>query len=81
MNIKQLGTNVTLLETNHGDKVLFSYDIAVAGYSYKIGWFINSVTTSNHIDNYLNESMGKDRKTVVITELTPEEIELLFLGE
>ena len=78
MNVKPIGPNQTLLITNHGDEVLFSYSTAVAGRSHKLGWFRNSkkysVTTSRHVNKYLD---GIDN----VTLLTPEEIDLMFLQE
>lgn len=78
MNIKPIGSNQNLLTTNHGDEVLFSYETPVAGYSPRIGWFKNTkkynITTSGHVNKYLQ---GVD----TITRLSPEEIEVLFLGD
>lgn len=82
MNIKQLGSNQTLLITNHGDEVLFSYETAVAGFSHLLNnYFVTnkkySVTTTKHINKYL----GSRRMTSKETVLTHEEIEGIFLGE
>ena len=81
MNVKPIGSNQTLLTTNHGDEVLFSYETAVAGNSHKIVWFRNnhtySNTTSKHVNKYLNERAGDNK----VTLLTPIEIELMFLND
>lgn len=80
MDIKQLGSNQTLLITNHGDEVLFSYETPVAGLSHKIGWFRNnhiySKTTNKHINKYLNKNVGKNN----VSLLTLIEIEIMFLS-
>ena len=74
MNIRSIGSNQTLLTTNHGDEVLYSYETAVAGHHHTIGDFKTSKrysnTTTKHINKYLNGV-----KAVV---LSPEQIEQLF---
>ncbi len=76
MNIKHLGDNVSLLTTNHGDEVLFSYEKPVAGFSPKIGWYKNSekysVSSSEHVIEYL-------KNVHKITRMTLQEIEMMFL--
>jgi hypothetical protein len=58
MKLKQLGSNQTLLITNHGYEILYSYETPVAGYSPILGWFKTSKkysrTTNKHINKYLN---------------------------
>jgi len=77
MNIKPIGSNQTLLTTNHGDEVLYSYETPVAGYSralsvhYKTSTHY-SVTTTKHIDKYLK---GVEH----VMTFSPEDIERLFL--
>ena len=41
MKLKQLGANQTVLHTNHGDEVLYSYETPVAGFKRGIGHFKN----------------------------------------
>lgn len=78
MNIERIGNNVTLLKTNHGDEVLYSYETAVAGFKQGIGYFktnqFYSVTTSKHINSYLS---GQSDVMIVY----PEDIERLFIKE
>lgn len=73
MNIKQLSSNQTLLTTNHGYEILYSYETAVAGYSPLLGHFKTSKfysnTTSKHINKYLNG--------VKPLELSPDEIDAM----
>lgn len=77
MNIKPIGSNQTVLKTNHGDEILYSYETPVAGFNGKIGrWFKcstkYSASSSRHVNKYLQ---GIDNPLL----LTPEEIENLFL--
>lgn len=73
MKLIKLGDNVSLLETNHGCEFLYSYQVAVAGFSPLIGHFrtieYHSKTTNRHIRKYL---LGKPALI-----LTPEGIEQL----
>lgn len=59
MNIKPLGANQTELITNHGHRILYSYETPVAGYLPNIGWFRTteqySKTTTKHINSYLKD--------------------------
>ena len=74
MKLKTIGSNQTLLLTNHGYEILYSYETAVAGYSPVIGWFKSnknySKTTSKHVNAYLT-----NRVDIVL--LTPEEIDYM----
>ena len=61
MKVVQLGSNQTVLILPNGDEVLFSYEVPVAGFSIKEGYWKHqtkfSRTTSKHINTWLN---GKD---------------------
>ena len=77
MNIKPIGSNQTLLTTNHGDEVLYSYETPVAGYSralavhYKTdAWY--STSTTRHVNKYL---AGVEH----VVTFSPEDIERMFL--
>lgn len=74
MKIIELGNNQTELLTNHGHRILYSYETPVAGFSPEIGYFKStehySRTTSKHINQYL--------KGVNAVLLPPEAIEELF---
>lgn len=74
MKLKPIGSNQTVLYTNHGDEVLYSYETPVAGFKRGLGWFKTSekysVTTSRHINKYLD---GREA-----LELSPESIEEMF---
>lgn len=59
MKLKQLGSNQTILETNHGWLILYSYETPVAGYNPILNvWFKtaqkHSVTTTRHINKWLD---------------------------
>ncbi len=73
MKIKQLGSNQMLMCMSDIE-ILFSYETPVAGHSDKLGWFRTnkkySVTTSRHINRYLN---GND-----VVTISSEEIEKLL---
>lgn len=67
MKLKTLGNNQTVLETNHGWLILYSYDTPVAGYNPILNvWFKttqkHSLTTTRHINKWL------DGKSVVSME-------------
>ena len=57
MQLKQLGTNQTLVNYNDGTEVFFSYETPVAGFHPDLGyvktanWY--SSTTTRHINKYL----------------------------
>jgi len=57
MKLKSLSANATVLITNHGYEILYSYDVPVAGYSPVIGYFKSSEqhpkATVRHINKYL----------------------------
>ena len=67
MNIKQLGSNQTLLKMGNNE-ILFSYNTPVAGFIDGKGYVrVNkfySVTTSKHINKYLDG--------IEAQEVTPE---------
>lgn len=73
MKLKRLGANQVLLNTNHGDEILYSCDMPVAGYLLKGGYFKTTekhgVATTRHINSYLKHALN-------VSELTPEEIAL-----
>jgi len=58
MNIKKLGANCSLLETNHGWLILYSYEMAVAGYNPILDVYFKSEevssSTTKHIVKWLN---------------------------
>jgi hypothetical protein len=82
MNIKNIGANVILLKTNHGNEILYSYEIPVAGFTTngRNRYFKTSEkysrTTTKHINKYL-EGVADEH----IQVLSPLDIELMFLGE
>lgn len=72
MHIKPLGSNQTLLITNHGYEILYSYETAVAGYNPTLGLHFRTTkrysnTTTKHINKYL-----AGRNAIA---LSPEDIE------
>ena len=91
MQLKQLGTNQTLVNYNDGTEVFFSYETPVAGYHPDLGvlkteeWY--SSTTTRHINKYLgnldNEVVEVDQAIINslangcyrITDYTQEQIE------
>ncbi len=77
MNIKQLGSNQTLL-VFHQKEILFSYETPVAGYIKGRGYFRTdkrySATTSKHINKYVE---GWDD----VLTLPQEEIDNLVLDK
>lgn len=76
MRTKKLGANASLLETNHGDEILYSFDKAVAGFSAIAGYFKTNEectpATQKHIDKYL-------KNVVHVEELNSKQIEEMFL--
>jgi hypothetical protein len=79
MHLTKLGNNVSLLTTNHGYEILYSYSTPVAGWAPLIGNFKTnkrySVTTTKHINKYLS---GKEA-----IEMCPTDIESMgkIIGE
>ena len=91
MQLKQLGTNQTLVNYNDGTEVFFSYETPVAGFHEALGyvktanWY--SSTTTRHINKYLgnlvNEVVEVDQAIINslangcyrITDYTKEQIE------
>ena len=63
MQLKQLGTNQTLVNYNDGTEVFFSYETPVAGYHPELGvvrtkeWY--SSTTTRHINKYLGNLVNE----------------------
>lgn len=56
MKIKKLEENVYLLETNHGDEVLYSFHFPVAGFMADTGYFILEdipEKSEAHVEKYL----------------------------
>jgi hypothetical protein len=74
MNIKPLGTNVTLLVTNHGYEILYSYETPVAGYSPLLGWFRTTQRYSNTTTRHINKYLEKQQDVI---NVSPEDIELM----
>lgn len=77
MKLKQLGANQSLLFTNHGDEILYSYGTPVAGYSKSLSSYwkdrkFYSNTTSRHVNKYIPEGMHP-------ILLISEQIENMFL--
>lgn len=74
MKLKQIASNMTLLITNHGYEIMYSYETPVAGYSPVIGYFKSrkfySNTTSKHVVKYLDGI-----ENVIL--LDPETIEMM----
>lgn len=58
MEMKRTGPNTTIIETNGGDRIFFSYSEPVAAFKADTGTYIRtnkffSVTTSKHINAFL----------------------------
>lgn len=58
MHIKPLGSNQTLLTTNHGWLILYNYETPVAGYNPILKTYFRtskkfSLTTTKHINKWL----------------------------
>ena len=84
MNIKQLGSNQTLLETNHGWLILYSYETAVAGYNPVLNIYFKtnkhySNTTTRHINKWLT-SQG-DVNTISMNQNEIDNIGFLIGAE
>lgn len=66
MQLKTLGPNKTVLKFNNGLEIFFSYETPVAGYEPNNGFFrakkYYSVTTSKHINEYLNGAKDRARE-------------------
>lgn len=65
MKIKQLGSNQTLLTTNHGWLILYSYETPVAGYNSILQTYFKtdkkwSRTTTKHINSWLKKEGVKN---------------------
>ena len=77
MNLKSLGSNLTLITTLCGMEYLFSYETLVAGYDPESisetengYWFVSesySRTTTRHIKKYL-ENLYTSEKTTPVTK-------------
>jgi hypothetical protein len=69
MKLRQLATNMTLLEFGRDNELLFSYETPVAGRN-KNGYFRTaerySVTTSRHINKYLAGRKAEEVPQVMI---------------
>ena len=70
MQLKQLGSNQTLVNYNDGTEVFFSYETPVAGFHPDLGYVKTanyySKTTTRHINKYLG--------VVTIVDEVPQEI-------
>tara|TARA_B100001778_G_C18045235_1_gene387260 strand:- start:236 stop:502 length:267 start_codon:yes stop_codon:yes gene_type:complete len=77
MNLKSLGSNLTLITDSEGNEYLFSYETLVAGYDPTCisetengYWFVSesySSTTTRHIKKYL-ENLYTSEKTTPVTK-------------
>ena len=75
MNLKNIGSNMTLLTTSSGDEYFFSYETLVAGYirddideNCNGYWYVSesySSTTTRHINKYL-ENLKTSPKTTKV---------------
>ena len=79
MKLKQLGSNMTLLQKPNNaicEELLFSYETPVAGYDID-GFFVTdkkfSVTTSKHIGKYLAANMCDKAKARTLTQTEIEQ--------
>lgn len=74
MNIKQLGDNVTLLATNHGDEVLFHKTHPIAGFNPLLGYYKNTIQEGDakYVEGFLKNAAS-------ILTLTTEQIGQMFL--
>ncbi|MGA1049236.1 MAG: hypothetical protein ACO3UU_14615 [Minisyncoccia bacterium] len=80
MKLIKLGNNETLLQTNHGYEILYSYETPVAGYSPLLGHFKTtehySATTTKHINKYL-----KGNEAFLISPTDIERMGFIIAGE
>ena len=73
MQLKQLGTNQTLVNYNDGTEVFFSYETPVAGFHEALGyvktanWY--SSTTTRHINKYLGVIKADEVPQEIINSL------------
>ena len=75
MNLKNIGSNMTLITTNGGAEYMFSYETLVAGYdpsniseTENGYWFVGesySRTTTTHIKKYLENLYTSEKTTKV----------------
>ncbi len=75
MNLKSIGSNMTLITTNAGAEYMFSYETLVAGYdpsniseTENGYWFVSesySRTTTTHINKYLENLKTSEKTTKV----------------
>lgn len=78
MDVKQVSVNVLLLETNHGDEVLYYYNEPIAGYSHILGsYFRIQGKWDEQINKYLI-SKGNLNNVLVLTQ---KDVINLFSGE
>lgn len=64
MEMKRTGPNTTIVQTNSGDRIFFSYSEPVAAFKADTGTYIRtnkffSVTTSKHINQFLAGSAAE----------------------
>ena len=68
MKLNTLGANKTIITMDNGDEFFFSYNTCVAGYDVGAGYWkvdkIYSVTTSKHVNSYLNGNTPELVETV-----------------
>ena len=73
MKIVNLGSNQTVLVLPNGDEVLFSYEVPVAGFSIKAGYWKHqtkfSRTTNKHVNSWLNGKDAVEKSSDEIDEL------------
>ncbi len=75
MDVKQLGPDISLLTTNHGDEVLYSHETALAGFSHKVGLFKASGNYNSTLTIFINIYLaGREALS-----LSSKQIEDMFL--
>ena len=73
MQLKQLGSNQTLVNYNDGTEVFFSYETPVAGFHPDLGyvkttnWY--SSTTTRHINKYLDVIKANEVPQEIVNSL------------
>lgn len=76
MNTKDLGANITLLTTNHGDEVLFAGSKALAGFSPLVGYYVTKEECTEEESTQIKKYLKDVRQPIRLTE---EQMEQLFL--
>lgn len=76
MNTRQIGKSFSLLQTNHGDEVLFSGVKPLAGFSPLLGYYKTAEDVTLEEAKHMRKYLKNVRQPVVVTQ---EQIEALFL--